>query len=124
MNNIRIVRLKSGEDIIGNICDENGMIQVDSPMSVSLVTKNGTKGLLVMNHWLPIQLIKKNEIKISSNDVLTTFEPTDELSEYYSDTVKKLASLLEAKELVDQMRDEDIQEIMDALEEGTGETIH
>jgi hypothetical protein len=31
---------------------------------------------------------------------------------------------LEAKELANQMRDEDIQEIMDALEEGTGETIH
>ena len=63
MNTIKIVRLKNGEDIIGNLSDNtNGDYEISEPMSVSLVQKGHESGL-VMSHWLPVQLIKKNEIK-------------------------------------------------------------
>jgi hypothetical protein len=121
---IKIVRLKSGEDIIGSL--ENlpiDDIQITEPMSVA-ITNRGQESGLVMAHWLPVQLIKKNEITIKSCDVLTMFEPNDEFVEYYLNTVEKIKSLMKAKELTDEMTDEEIEDIMDALEDGDGQTLH
>ena len=124
MNTIKIVRLKNGEDIIGMLSDSlDGNYEISEPMSVSLVQKGHQSGL-VMSHWLPVQLIKKNEIKISSHDVLTMFEPNDEFAEYYTNTVEKINQLLKAKSLADEMTDEEIEDIMDALDDGDGQTLH
>lgn len=124
MNTIKIVRLKNGEDIIGNLTDNtDGDYEISEPMSVSLVQKGHESGL-VMSHWLPVQLIKKNEIKINSRDVLTMFEPNDEFAEYYTNTVEKIKQLLKAKNVADSMTDEEIEDIMDALNDGEGQTLH
>jgi hypothetical protein len=124
MNTIKIVRLKNGEDIIGNLSDNtDGDYEISEPMSVSLVQKGHESGL-VMSHWLPVQLIKKNEIKINSRDVLTMFEPNDEFAEYYTNTVEKIKNLLKAKNVADSMTDEEIEDIMDAMEDGDGQTLH
>jgi hypothetical protein len=124
MNTIKIVRLKNGEDIIGNLSDNiDGDYDISEPMSVSLVQKGHESGL-VMSHWLPVQLIKKNEIKINSRDVLTMFEPNDEFAEYYTNTVEKIKQLLKAKNVADSMTDEEIEDIMDALDDGEGQTLH
>jgi MinD-like ATPase involved in chromosome partitioning or flagellar assembly len=123
MNTIKIVRLKNGEDIIGVLNDINGEYEITEPMSVSLVQRGQQSGL-VMSHWLPVQLIKKNEIKINSRDVLTVFEPNDEFAEYYTNTVEKINELLKAKRLADEMTDEEIEDIMDALDDGEHQTLH
>jgi hypothetical protein len=121
---IKIVRLKSGEDIIGDLIklpvDD---IQITEPMSVYISTRGQESGL-VMSHWLPVQLIKKNEITLKSCDVLTMFEPNQEFEEYYLNTVEKIKSLMKAKELSDEMTDEEIEDIMDALEDSEGQVIH
>jgi hypothetical protein len=124
MNAIKIVRLKNGEDIIGMLHDaDNGDYEITEPMSVSVVQKGHQSGL-VMQHWLPVQLIKKNEIKINPRDVLTMFEPNDEFAEYYTNTVEKINELLKAKSLADEMTDEEIEDIMDALDDGEHQTLH
>jgi hypothetical protein len=92
-------------------------------MSVNVVMKGQESGL-VMSHWLPVQLIKKNEIKINSRDVLTVIEPNDEFAEYYTNTVEKIKMLLKAKNDADEMTDEEIEDIMDAMENGDGQTLH
>jgi hypothetical protein len=121
---IKIVRLKNGEDIIGDLMklpiDD---IQITEPMSVA-ITNRGHENGLVMSHWLPVQLIKKNEITIKSCDVLTIFEPNDEFAEYYVNTVEKIKSLMKAKNVADSMTDEEIEDIMDALDDGEGQTLH
>jgi len=121
---IKIVRLKNGEDIIGDLMklpiDD---IQITEPMSVA-ITNRGQESGLIMSHWLPVQLIKKNEITIKSCDVLTMFEPNDEFAEYYLNTVEKIKSLMKAKELTDEMTDEEIDDIMDALDDSEGQVIH
>jgi hypothetical protein len=123
-NNIKIVRLKSGEDIIGNLCNKaDGDIDITEPMSVSVIDEGHRQGL-VMSHWLPVQLIKKNEITINSRDVLTVFDPNDEFCEYYSNTVEKLHAVLKAKEMTDAMTDEEIEEVMESLIESKGQLIH
>ena len=121
---IKIVRLKNGEDIIGDLMklpiDD---IQITEPMSVA-ITSRGHENGLVMSHWLPVQLIKKNEITIKSCDVLTIFEPNDEFAEYYVNTVEKIKALMKAKELTDEMTDEEIDDIMDALDDSEGQVLH
>jgi hypothetical protein len=123
MNTIKIVRLKNGEDIIGNLNLINDEYEIMEPMSVNVVMKGQESGL-VMSHWLPVQLIKKNEIKINSRDVLTVIEPNDEFAEYYTNTVEKIKMLLKAKNDADEMTDEEIEDIMDAMENGDGQTLH
>ena len=123
MNTIKIVRLKNGEDIIGNLNLINDEYEIMEPMSVNVVMKGQESGL-VMSHWLPVQLIKKNEIKINSRDVLTVIEPNDEFAEYYTNTVEKIKMLLKVKNDTDEMTDEEIEDIMDAMENGDGQTLH
>jgi len=113
MNTIKIVRLKSGEDIIGNVT-ANGIqyYDIDEPMAFEVDYRGNHSGL-VMRHWLPVQLLKKNQIQLNAHDVLCVLEPDDEFSEYYLSTVEKVNRLLEAKASVKDMTDDEIQEIVD-----------
>jgi hypothetical protein len=51
-------------------------------------------------------------------------EPNDEFAEYYTNTVEKIKMLLKAKNDTDEMTDEEIEDIMDAMEDGDGQTLH
>jgi len=121
---IQIIRLKNGEDIIGEVFEEiKDELEIDCPMTVDLEYRGRESGL-VMAHWLPVQLIDKNQVKIKSCDILTRFYPNDQFAEYYMNTVDKLKNLLKAKEITDTLTDEEVEDIMDALDEGEGQTIH
>ena len=124
---IKIVRLQNGEDIIGNVTDiyDTGKYIVEEPMSVS-INYRGKEAGLEMHHWLPVQLINRNEITLENKDVLCILEPNDEFCEYYMNTVEKIKELLNAKKLVDSMSDEEVEDIMDAFEELDlgGTTLH
>lgn len=121
---IEILRLKNGEDIIGEVHKDTGDYEILEPMSVGIETRGGQSGL-IMSHWLPVQLIEGNRTVIKKEDVLTTFHPNSEFKEYYINTVKKLNDILEAKKLADEMTDEEIQEAIDAMELELGnKTIH
>jgi hypothetical protein len=113
MNTIKIVRLKNGEDIIGNVT-ANGIqyYDIDEPMAFEVDYRGNHSGL-VMRHWLPVQLLKKNQIQLNAHDVLCVLEPDDEFSEYYLNTVEKIKRLLDAKSTVKNMTEEEIQEIVD-----------
>lgn len=124
---IKIVRLQTGEDIIGNMTDlyDTGSYIIEEPMSVDIEYRNKEAGLM-MHHWLPVQLISKNEITLKEKDVLCILEPNDEFCEYYLNTVEKIKDLLEAKNLVDSLDDDEVNDIMDALDEldSKGTTLH
>ena len=123
---IEILRLKNGEDIIGEVYTDIGIneYEIHEPMSVGIETRGRETGL-VMQHWLPVQLIDGNKTTIKKEDVLTTFQPNSEFKEYYLNTVKKLKDILEAKKLADEMTDEEIQEAIDIMEIGLGnKTLH
>ena len=129
--NIKIVRLQNGEDIMGNVTSlDVGKFNVSEPMSVGLEYRNKEAGL-IMNHWLPVQLLKKNEITIEQKDILGVLEPSEEFCEYYLNTVEKIkallaANLLAAKDLVNDLEEGEIDEIMEAYEElkTHGDTLH
>ena len=128
MENIKIIRLKNGEDIVGQVMNTNGVIDsydVIEPMTVD-IDYRGKEAGLVMNHWLPVQLIKNNEAVILKNDILCFVEPNEALCEYYLNTVEKIHELLAAKNLVDELSDEELNDVMDAFEElrDDGFTLH
>ena len=117
MHNIKIVRLKNGEDIIGQLT-ANGINSYDitEPMSVDLEFQGRELGL-VMRHWLPVQLIKKNEIILEKHDILCVIDPADDFCEYYTNTIKKIQDLLKAKKIVQNMSDEEINEALQEFED-------
>jgi len=95
-------------------------------MTVGVEYKNREAGL-VMRHWLPIQLVKKNETILADKDIICMFEPADDFCEYYENTVEKIRDLIKAKNLVDNFTDEEVNNIMDAfeeLEDDNGHTLH
>ena len=125
MENIKIVRLKNGEDIVGQLINVNDSYDVIEPMTVDVEYRGKEPGL-VMRHWLPIQLVKHNEINIKQSDVLCVLEPSDDFAEYYVNTVEKIHDLLKARNLVEELDDDEVNDIMDALEEleQAGNTLH
>ena len=112
---IEILRLKNGEDIIGEVYTDTGDYEILEPMSVGIETRGGQSGL-IMSHWLPVQLIEENKTTIKKEDVLTKFTPNSEFVEYYLNTVEKIKQILEAKKVADSMSDEEIQEAIDLME--------
>lgn len=121
---IEILRLKNGEDIIGEVYSDTGDYEIQEPMSVSIEYKNNQAGL-VMQYWLPVQIIEKNITTIRKEDVLTTFVPNEEFREYYIDTVERLDRLMKVKEEVDRMSDDQISQVMEDLMDNTGhKTYH
>ena len=125
MDNIKIVRLKNGEDIVGQITNVDDAYDVIEPMTVDVEYRGKEPGL-VMRHWLPIQLVKYNEITIKQTDVLCVLEPSEDFAEYYMNTVEKVHNLLKARNLVDELDDDEVNDIMDALDElqQHGNTLH
>lgn len=117
-NNIKIIRLLNGQDIIGKLYTdkENLLYIIDEPMGFSTKEFRGCMNLQ-MWHYLPVQLIKKNEVVLHSRNVLTIIEPDDEFVEYYSNTVEKINNLLKAREITENLSEEESNEIMQALDE-------
>ena len=120
---IQIIRLKNGEDIIGEVLTDTGDYEIQEPMSVSIEHRGNQSGL-VMNHWLPVKLINRNQTIIKKEDVLTTFLPNDEFAEYYANTVERLARLMKVKQDVEKMSDEEISEIMEDMLDSKDRIYH
>jgi hypothetical protein len=116
MDNIKIVRLKNGEDIVGQLYDIEDSYDVIEPMTVD-VEYRGKEAGLVMRHYLPVQLVKYNEVTIKQSDVLCIMEPSADFAEYYVNTVEKVHDLLKARNLVDELDDDEVNDIMDALDD-------
>jgi hypothetical protein len=120
---IEILRLKTGEDIIGDVYNLGVAYEIHEPMTVDIDYRGKESGL-IMQHWLPVQLITENHTVIKMEDVLTKFEPNKEFTEYYKNTVEKINELLKAKQVADSMTDEEINSLMDVLEESYKHTLH
>ena len=98
MEAVKIVRLKSGEDIICYIeqVDKMNFI-VREPMVV--LTKQDFKNdkhVIMMNHWLPVPLIRHNEAFIMESEIITMLEPTSEFSSYYENSVNAMKQYLDS----------------------------
>ena len=81
------------------------------------IDHSGPRAGLVMQHYLPVQIIKKNTISVANNNILCEIEPSLEFSEYYENTVSKIAELLRAKSVIEELSKDDYSDVMDAFED-------
>ena len=112
-NNIKIVRFKDGLDVVcllNYTSEDETMMQLETPMMFEVRNTN-----LVMQHWLPLSLMKEQTVKIKTEEVLCVFEPSDEFAEYYHETVTKMNKFVNKKQT-----EEETQLMMEALDELEG----
>jgi hypothetical protein len=122
IDDIKLVRFKTGEDIIGYVSDINDdKINIKFPMVVITDDVNGQKAY-VMAPWLPHQLYKLNETSIWSNDVMFVADATDVFVDYYKEMVVKLEKYITASEIMEHMQDEE--ELIEALIEKDSNVVH
>jgi hypothetical protein len=109
-NNIKIVRFKDGLDVVCHFnytSEDEKMMELETPMMFEVRNTN-----LVMQHWLPLSLMKANTVKIKTEEVLCLIEPSDEFAEYYHETVTKMNKFLNKKQT-----EEETQMMLEALDE-------
>jgi hypothetical protein len=89
MDNIKIVRLQSGEDIIANYTADDGdsSVILNNPMSLVFKRLPSGKAVMMMSPWIPLELVENTSARIFSLDVLAVFEPKPHIIEYYNTTV-------------------------------------
>lgn len=125
MSRVMVLRLQSGEDIIGTVSSFDGGIQIVEPMSFFVNYRNNEpKGVLQLNHWLPVQLIVSNEAFIKNDDILAIMEPEEQFMEYYSNAVSKIRTVISNQDELDGLDDEEIQDIFDSMDTNKNQVIH
>jgi hypothetical protein len=122
IDEIKIIRLKNGDDIIGVVNTlDNHRYNITYPMLIDIVdTQN--KQAFIMTSWLAHQMFKNNDVNIWDNDILFVSDPTDLFIDHYTDTVKKLEKMIVADEIVEHLEEEML--IEEALEEKELSVIH
>lgn len=122
---IKILRLKDGEDIMASFIETpNHMLILENPMTVFFKRLSISKSMVMMSPWLPIELVNENIVEIYSHDVLTSFEPKQSLVDYYNKAVEEANEvMLQSEKLIDdallnEATDEELDEaITDDLDE-------
>jgi hypothetical protein len=98
MNNIKIIRMRTGEDVIGEITpiDEEGSFSIIDPMQIDMqLDPTSRKQILILSHWLPVQLIKDNAAELHTTDIITAMVPKEEFSEYYQTQIAMIKQEME-----------------------------
>jgi len=139
-NNIKIVRLQSGEDIMADVMenDENELIVLDNPMHIIFKRMPTGQTVMMMMPWLPIEIIKENNATIYGTDILTVIEPKEDLIEYYDKAVLEAQEIMEKKKIrgindddfLDEEDEDDdeeelqVEDIIDLMREKKNKRLH
>jgi hypothetical protein len=122
MFSTQIIKLQNGEELIANVdLSTTGTSYVlEEPMKFWIDYRNNNS--LVIQHYLPVQLIKENKISINVKNILTIMSPTEDFVEYYYHTIEKIKRLMKAKADIAEMTDEEINYIINEFEMENNET--
>lgn len=92
MDNIKIVRLQSGEDIIADYKenDGEGTVLLNNPMTLMFKRLPTGKAFMLMAPWLPVELIESNATFVYATDILAVMQPKVSLIEYYHNSINEL----------------------------------
>ena len=116
---VKILRLQDGLDIICEQKNVSGINFIKNPMVVYLDYESEEPDL-VMQHWIPNELVKNNETTISDIDILCVFEPTEALEEYYTLNMEVFNKMEQKRNYADEHKDDmdqtSIDEIMDEFD--------
>lgn len=131
---IKILRLNTGEDIIGACLmdDEHGCVGVENPMKMHLRrTPVAGQAMLVMLPWLPLEVIEDNFATINYDDIITVVDPKKNLIDHYTNTITEIeASLntpeneLSLEEDEEDVDEDTMQEMLNSLRESKKNRLH
>ena len=136
MDNIKIIRLQSGEDIIASFEQEQYSITVKDPMSIIFKRLPTGKAMMMMIPWIPMEIVSHNVASIDNENILTVFEPKDALVVYYNKSIEDLynraeeeadeveQSLLSDDDDGDSDSDEYFEEVLENFNANSKRTIH
>ena len=131
MDNIKIIRLQSGEDVIADYTQMEGdsSVLLTNPMTLMFKRMPTGRAVMLMSPWLPLELVEKNEAWLFEADILSVFQPKAQIIEYYTTSVKEVQedmlqeemhgeSLTDiSNEYDDEMSEEEELQAMEELEE-------
>ena len=122
MFSTQIIKLYNGEDLIANVdISITGTSYIlEEPMRFFIDFRNNNA--LVMQHYLPVQLVKNNKVSVKDKDILMMIDPDEEFVEYYYHTIEKIKRLMQAKTDIAEMSDEEINNIINQFELENNET--
>lgn len=92
LEQIKIVRLQSGEDIIAGYIEntETEMVQLINPMTVFFKKLSSGTSLLMVSPWLPVEIVENDSAMIYTSDILTVVDPKQNVIDYYQKTLIEL----------------------------------
>lgn len=125
MEDIKILKLVTGEDIICKFIKiSTESYAVINPMVISVKYK-GNSSNLVMAHWFPVEIIKKNELLMHPRDILGIVEPIDDVAEYYDTMIESLNKMMKAKFTPSEFKTlDDMEDIREALKQSERSIHH
>jgi hypothetical protein len=132
MNNTKMFRLRSGEDVITQIISETKQTYTfKSPMAIRVRTESRTdKDYVDMHYWLPYQILLKNEIELSKNEIQFEMIPSDSIVEFYDNQIYSMQEKEELREALDTLenahdtREDSLLTILRALPFNENSKVH
>ena len=122
MDNIKIIRLQSGEDIIASYkeSDGEGTVLLGNPMTLMFKRLPTGKAVMLMAPWLPIELIESNATWLYTDDILAVMQPKPYIIDYYNKSVRdmEIEMLASGKDVEDALSELDsLDEVDDDVDE-------
>jgi hypothetical protein len=98
-NNIKIIRLQGGEDIMADFTEseDKETALLSNPMHLIFKRIPTGQTVMMMMPWLPIEIIKDNQAVVYTTDILTIIDPKEDAIKHYCEVV------LEAQDRMDNM---------------------
>lgn len=92
MEQIKLLRLNNGEDLISYVEDYGtGEVILRSPMAVMVKhDPRSSKQTVLMDHWLPVTIIMKNEVVLKTSEIMCSMDTTPALNEYYNGAISAI----------------------------------
>lgn len=79
MNDIRVIKLVSGETIVAKITFNTSFIQIIDPVQFTIVSQEG-RGRLVASEWM---MSEQTSFKLRKDHIVAMAQPTEMLEQYY-----------------------------------------
>ena len=119
-NNIKIIRLHGGEDIIAQYIqsEDKETAILHDPMQV-IFKRIPTTGqtVMMMMPWLPIEIIENNQAILCTADILTVIDPKESAIQHYGEVVMEAQKRMDEVDFISESEDGDEDDEEDGEEE-------
>jgi len=88
MDEIKLIRLQCGTDIICEYLNIGNSCFIKNPMT-AFMDYTEDDSTLILKHWSPVELIEMDDTIMDIKDVLCVFTPTEQLIEFYTRIVSE-----------------------------------